>query len=286
MEKLIEFEQIRYEIMESMALITLNRPEKLNAWTVTMKDELIKAIQIADRSDEVRTIVMTGAGKAYCAGADLDPVEMERIRENPESSEKKRDTAGELTLAMFENKKPIIAAINGHAVGVGSTMTLAADIRILAENAKMGFIFNQRGMVPEGCSTWFLPRIVGMSKASEWMFSGRLIGSEEALKTGLVNRVVEPDKVVKTAMEIALDIAANTSAMSTAFTRAMLWQMMSSAHPMDAHRIESRCLNFMTKSADYREGIASFLEKRPADFTMTFEADKPSFYPWWTPPVF
>ncbi|MBU2645185.1 enoyl-CoA hydratase/isomerase family protein [bacterium] len=278
----MKYEQILYEIRDQIALITLNRPEKMNAWTFQMKDEMIAAFDSADKDDNVRVVVVTGSGKAFCAGADLDPSRFGDRQKSDGLTNPPRDSAGQLTTMLYNIKKPVIAAINGHAVGVGSTMTLAMDIRIIAENAKMGFVFNRRGLVPEGCSTWFLPRLVGIGKASEWMHSGRLILADEALTSGLVNRVVPVENLMDTAMEVANEIAANTSALSTAFTRQMLWQMLGADHPMEAHKIESKCLHFMFSTDDFQEGLSSFLEKREARFPLKPEKDLPPFYPWWT----
>ena len=275
------YETILFEVKDQIALITLNRPEKMNAWTSDMMTELIAAFDAVDLDDNIRVAIVTGAGKAFCAGADLDPSRFGAKQKSDGLTNPPRDTAGRLTTKLYDIKKPVIAAINGHAVGVGSSMTLAMDIRILAENAKMGFVFNRRGLVPEGCSTWFLPRIVGIGKAAEWMYTGRLIKSEEALSSGLVSQVTSPENLLEAAFEIAGDIAANTSALSTAFTRQMLWQMLGADHPMEAHKIESRCLHYMFSSDDFSEGLNSFLEKRPAEFPLQPQKDLPPFYPWW-----
>ncbi len=275
----MKYEQILYEIKDQVALITLNRPEKMNAWTYQMKEELIDAFGSADKDDNVRVIIVTGAGKAFCAGADLDPnkfgIKRDRLSDAP------RDSAGQLTTKIFDTKKPVIAAINGHAVGVGSTMTLAMDICLIAENAKMGFVFNRRGLVPEGCSTWFLPRLVGIRKAAEWMFSGRLIPADEALACGLVSYVVPAEALLDEAFKLAAEITSNTSALSTALTRQLLWKMLGADHPMEAHKIESKCLHYMFSTDDFIEGLNSFLEKREACFPLKPEKDLPPFFPWW-----
>ncbi len=282
------FEQILYQVDDPIATITLNRPERLNAWTETMCEELIQAFDMADKDDQVRAIIVTGEGKAFCAGADLDPDGFAKKMEKAagESDEVIRDTAGRVTLRIFEMKKPVIAAINGPAVGVGATLTLAMDIRFASEKAKIGFVFNRRGLVPEGCSTWFLSRIMGFSQAAEWIYTGRVLTPQEALDGKLVSRVLPPDELLPAAKALAMEIAENTSAISTALSRSMLWQMMCARHPMEAHRIESRALGHMFASEDLMEGINSFLEKRPAEFKMKPGTDMPDFYPWWTPPPF
>jgi enoyl-CoA hydratase/carnithine racemase len=277
----MEFEQILYEVDDRIATITLNRPERLNAWTIVMMDELIKAFDMSDTDDKVRAIIVTGAGRAFCAGADLDPSNLARGRQDLPPDEVPRDTAGQFTLKVYDIKKPVIAAINGPAVGVGTTMTLPMDIRIASETAKMGFVFNRRGMVPEGCSTWFLPRILGMSRASEWILTGRVFSPQEALQGGLVSQVLPPERLLPTARELALEIVDNTSAISVALSRQMLWRMLGADHPMEAHKIESKCLHYMFQSPDIQEGVDSFLQKRPPRFEMKPSKDMPDFYPWW-----
>ncbi len=277
----MEFEQILYEVDDRIATVTLNRPERLNAWTMIMMDELINAFDMLDMDDEVRAIIVTGAGRAFCAGADLDPDNFARRRQNIRSDEVPRDTAGRFTLKIYEVKKPVIAAINGPAVGVGTTMTLPMDIRIASETAKMGFVFNRRGMVPEGCSTWFLPRILGISRAAEWILTGRVFSPQEALQGGLVSQVLPPEKLLPTARELALEIVDNTSAISVALSRQMLWRMLGADHPMEAHKLESKCLHYMFQSPDIQEGVESFLQKRPPRFEMKPSKDMPDFYPWW-----
>lgn len=278
----MEFEQILYEVDDRIATVILNRPERLNAWTMVMMDELIKAFDMLDMDDEVRAIIVTGAGRAFCAGADLDPSDFARRRQNIHPDEVPRDTAGQFTLKVYEVKKPVIAAINGPAVGVGITMTLPMDIRIASETAKMGFVFNRRGMVPEGCSTWFLTRILGVSRAAEWILSGRVFPAQEALRGGLVSQVLPPEKLLPTARELALEIADNNSAISVALSRQMLWRMLGADHPMEAHKIESKCLHYMFQSPDIQEGVDSFLQKRPPRFEMKPSKEMPDFYPWWT----
>lgn len=278
----MEFEQILCEVDDRVATVTLNRPDKLNAWTVTMMEELIKAFDMLDKDDEVRAIIVTGAGRAFCAGSDLDPGGFAERQKELRSEKPPRDTAGQFTLKVYETKKAVIAAINGPAVGVGTTMTLPMDIRIASEAARMGLVFNRRGMVPEGCSTWFLSRILGLSQAAEWLLTGRVFSAQEALQGGLVSRVVPEEKLLPTALELAHEIADNTSAVSAALSRQMLWRMLGADHPMEAHKLESKCLHYMFQSPDLIEGVMSFLEKRPPKFGMKPSIDMPDFFPWWT----
>jgi enoyl-CoA hydratase/carnithine racemase len=283
----MDFTQIIYEVKNAIAWVTLNRPDRLNAWTKTMMEELITAAEMADTDDAVRVVIVTGAGRAFCAGADLDPDTFAERREAAEAAEGvPRDTAGQLTLKLYEIKKPIIAAINGPAVGVGITMTLAMDIRLASEKARIGFAFNRRGMVPEGCSTWLLTRLVGFSQAAEWIYTGRIFSAQEALAGRLVGRVLPEGELLPAAARLAGEIAENTSAVSTALSRNMLWDMMGATHPMEAHRIESKCLHYLFRSADLTEGISAFLEKRPPRFTMRSTADMPAFFPWRTQPPY
>ena len=278
----MNFEQITYEVQNRIAHITLTRPAQLTAWTVTMMTELIKALGLADGDDNVRVVVVTGAGRAFCAGADLSSGGFNVNSDDNGASQVRRDTAGRATLTMYDMKKPIIAAINGPAVGVGITMTLAMDIRIAADHvSKMGFVFNRRGIVPEGCSTYFLPRIVGISLASELILTGRIFSSREALEMGLVSRIVPPENLMETVMALARDIAEKTSAISAALARQMLWKGLGDDHPMAAHIRESRGLDYMMTGIDCLEGVTSFLEKRPARFSMKPSTDMPDFYPWW-----
>ena len=281
----MEYTQIMYEISDRILTITLNRPERLNAYTLTMCNELIDAFGRADADDDVRVVIVTGAGRAFCAGADLSPDGVTSERRPGEASddvEEHRELAGRLTLPIYDLKKPVIAAINGPAAGVGITMTLAMDIRLASENARMGFVFTRRGIVAEGASHWFLPRIVGMGKAAEWILTGRVFGAQEALAHGLVTEVLPPDALIPRAREIAMEIAQNTSAIAVALCRQLLWKMLGADHPMEAHKIESKGVEWSFQQADAREGITSFLEKRPPNFTMKPSTDMPEFYPWWT----
>ncbi len=278
------FTQIRYDVTDGVCTLTLNRPEKLNAITGTMLDELVAAFDAADADDAVRAVVVTGAGRAFCAGADLSAGSKtfdRAARGRDEMPGEHRDGGGLVTLRIYDLKKPVIAAINGPAVGFGITMTLPMDVRIASTAARIGFVFARRGVVPEACSTWFLPRLVGMSRAAEWVYTGRVFPAEEAKDGGLVTRVVEPDRLLPAARELALEIARNTSAISVALARQLMWRMLGADHPMEAHRLDSRCMDWTGRSADAHEGVAAFLEKRPARFTLRPSADMPPFYPWW-----
>jgi len=281
----MEYSQILYEVSNRILTITLNRPERLNAFTPVMCQELVDAFGRADADDDVRVVIVTGAGRAFCAGADLDPesgVLGRRLRASSNDVKTRGNLAGQVTLAIYGLKKPVIAAVNGPAVGVGITMTLAMDIRLAAENARIGFVFTRRGVVAEGASTWFLPRVVGMGKAAEWFLAGRVFGAQEALAHGLVTEVLPPDVLIPRAREIALEIVQNTSAVSVAICRQLLWKMAGADHPMEAHKIESKAFWWSLQQPDAREGIMSFLEKRPPNFTMKPSTDMPDFYPWWT----
>ena len=279
------FEQIRYDAADGVATITLNRPEKLNAVTSVLIREMIAAFDAADADDSVRAVIVTGAGRAFCAGADLSAGTQTfdgARRGRPEVNDEHRDGGGLVALRIYDLKKPVIAAINGPAVGFGVTMTLPMDIRIASSAARMGFVFARRGVVPEACSTWFLPRLVGMQRAAEWVYTGRVFGAEEALAGGLVSRVVEPEALLPTARALAREIADNTSAVSVALARQMMWKLLGTDHPMEGHRLDSRGMDWTGRSADAREGIASFLEKRPPRFPLTASRDMPPYYPWWT----
>src|SRR5580765_2656063 len=263
------YSQIGLDVSEGIATLTLSRPEKMNAFTRTMMDEIIDAIDRTDADDAVRAVIFTGAGtRAFCAGADLTPDDGRAVFASGDavtdlSDERVRDGGGRLTLRLYRSKKPLISACNGAAVGVGVTMQLPMDIRLASDNARFGFVFARRGIVPEACSSWFLPRIVGISKAAEWTYTGRVFGADEALAAGLVRSVHAPEELLSTAHEIAREIIDNTSAVSVALTRQMLWRMLGEPHPMSAHRVDSRAINYMGASVDSREGVLSFLEKRP-----------------------
>ncbi|TMQ15272.1 MAG: enoyl-CoA hydratase [Candidatus Rokuibacteriota bacterium] len=277
------FETVRYDVAEGVATLTLHRPDRLNAVNATMIRELVEAFDRADGDDGVRVVIVTGSGRAFCAGADLGaggrtfaggPGRSERPEDH-------RDGGGVVTLRIFDMTKPVIAAINGPAVGFGITLTLAMDVRLASTAAKIGFVFSRRGVVPEACSTWFLPRLVGIARAAEWTYSGRVFSAEEAQAGGLVSRVLAPEALLPAARELALDIARNTSAVSVALIRQMLWRMLGADHPREAHRIDSLGMWHTGRSADAHEGVTSFLEKRPPRFTGRPGKDMPPFYPWW-----
>jgi enoyl-CoA hydratase/carnithine racemase len=242
----------------------------------------LKVADVIDGDDGVRAVIFTGAGRGFCAGADLGGggASFDRGNDAPASSVP-RDGGGRVTLRFFDCRKPLIAAFNGAAVGVGATMTLPMDVRIASVNARFGFVFARRGIVPEACSSWFLPRVVGISRAMEWVATGRVFGPDEALAGGLVSRVVPAEALIPTAREIATEIAENTSAVSVALSRQMLWKMLGADHPMEAHKIDSRGIFAMGASPDGYEGVKSFLEKRPAKFPMKASSEMPEFYPWW-----
>jgi enoyl-CoA hydratase/carnithine racemase len=280
----VAFETILYDVAERVATITLNRPDRLNAVNTTVIRELVEAFDHADGDDGVRAVIVTGAGRAFCAGADLGsggktfaggPGRSERPEDH-------RDGGGLVTLRIFDMKKPVIAAINGPAVGFGVTLTLAMDIRLASSAAKLGFVFARRGVVPEACSTWFLPRLVGIAQAAEWAYSGRVFSAEEARTGGLVSRVVAPHALLPAARDLAREIADNTSAVSVALIRQMMWRMLGADHPREAHRLDSLGMWHTGRSADAQEGVTSFLEKRPPNFTGRPSKDMPPFYPWWS----
>jgi len=275
-------EELLYSVKQRVATVTLHRPDKLNAFTRRMRDDLIEALTRADEDDEVRVVIVTGAGRAFCAGADLSAgsATFDYARRGVEEEER-RDGGGRVSLRLYSMKKPVIAAVNGPAVGVGVTMTLPMDIRIASSAARFGFVFARRGIVPEACSSWFLPKVVGLSQAAEWLYTGRVFDAAEALAGGLVSRVVPPDELLPAANAIAREIADNTSGVAVALARQMLWRMAGADHPMEAHKVDSRGIAAMGASADVAEGIAAFKEKRAPRFTMKPSADMPDFYPWW-----
>ena len=259
-------------------VISLNRPEKLNAFTKTMQDELIKAFDYTDQTDGIKFVVITGEGRAYCAGADLvdGPNTFNYAEEgNRLSNDDHRDGGGLVALRIFRSKKPIIGAINGDAVGVGATMTLPMDIRIASKSARFGFVFSKRGAVPEACSSWFLPRIVGISKALDWCYTGKVFNSQEALQHGLVSEVISDDMLIDRALEIGASYSGKTSAISVSLARQMMWSMLAATHPEEAHILDSMAMEKMGKSPDIKEGIASFLEKRAPNFPMKVSKDLP-----------
>ena len=279
----MQYSTILYNITDNILTITLNRPEKLNAFNRNMMSEIIDALDQADDDDNIRAIIVTGAGRGFCAGADLskggDTFNAE-VREDRESG-LNRDGGGRLTLRIFECKKPIIAAINGPAVGIGATMLLPMDMRLCSSTAQIGFVFSRRGVVPEACSSYFLPRIVGISQALEWCYSGRVFPADEALAGKLVRSIHEPDDLLKAATAIAREIAESTSAISITLIRQMMWRMLGVDHPMEAHKVDSRGMYHTGKAADAKEGIESFLEKRSPNFRLKSSSDMPDFFPWW-----
>jgi len=290
----MSYETIKYEVADQILTITLNRPEKLNAFNATMQRELIEAFDKADADDSVSAIIVTGEGRAFCAGADLssgaDTFDRDArrgpVRRNADGSvdysdPQVRDGGGQVTLRIFKCLKPVIAAVNGPAVGIGVTMQLAMDIRIASEAARFGFVFSQRGIVPEAASSWFLPRIVGISQALEWCYTGRVFPAQEALDGKLVSRVVPADQLIETARTLAKEIAAKTAPVSVALIRQMMWRMMGADDPMEAHKIDSRGIYERGRSDDVKEGVSSFLEKRPAQFKNKVTADMPPYFPWW-----
>jgi enoyl-CoA hydratase/carnithine racemase len=284
----MSFSQIRYEVEDAVCTVTLNRPDRLNAVTSTMLGELREAWDRADADDAVRAVIVTGAGRAFCAGADLGAggATFAYSRGRATSAEDHRDGGGTVTLRIFDMKNPVIAAINGPAVGFGITLTLPMDVRVASTAARVGFVFARRGVVPEACSTWFLPRLVGISQAAEWVYTGRIFGADEALAGRLVSRVVAPEALLPTARQLALEIAQNTSAVSVTLARQMMWKLLGADHPAEAHRLDSLAMFWTGRSADAREGISAFLEKRPARFTLRPSANLPPFYPWWQPRPF
>ena len=306
----MDFKHIIYEVEDRVLTITLNRPEKMNAFTGRMAAELIEAFDMADRDDDVRAIIVTGAGdRAFCAGADLssgeDTFDYEKraakantsgepdLRRQDTSDLFKadgsvnwshsavRDGGGQVTLRMFECLKPIISACNGAAVGVGVTMQLAMDIRLASETARYGFVFSRRGIVPEACSSWFLPKVVGIQQALEWTYSGRVFDAEEALRGGLVRSIHKPDELMNAARELAREIADNTAPVSVALSRQMMWRGAGMDHPMEAHKVDSRGIFSRGRSDDVKEGVSSFLEKRKAEFPDKVSEDMPEYFPWW-----
>lgn len=290
----MSFTTLRYEVDDKVLTLTLNRPDQLNAFNLDMAAELVQAIRQADADEEVHAIVVTGAGKAFCAGMDLsregnvfglnenlkpDMNDMRERLDDPEIMDGVRDTGGQLTLAIFECRKPVIAAINGAAVGIGATMTCAMDIRLASDRARVGFVFNKIGITPEACSTWFLPRIVNMGTALEWLYTGDLIDSEELLNKGFVNRIVPAEELLGEARKLARRLAAN-SPVAMALTRQMLYRNAAQEHPLGAHQVDSLAI-FYTSQTSGKEGVQAFLEKRPPRFSDRLATDLPPFYPWW-----
>ena len=290
-----DYQEILYDVDGPVLTITLNRPDKLNAFTTKMLSELIDAFDRADADDGVKAIIITGAGRAFCAGADLSAggatfdraarPDRPQIPTGPDgepdlASDAARDGGGRVTLRIFSCLKPVIAAVNGAAVGVGATMLLPMDIRLASEDARFGFVFVRRGIVPEACSSWFLPRIVGISQALEWTYTGRVFPAHEAFAARLVSQVYAPEELLPAARALAREIADNAG-VSVALARHMLWRMLGADHPMEAHKVDSRAIYARGKSADVKEGVTSFLEKRKPRFTDRVSKDMPAFFPWW-----
>ena len=285
----MSYEEILYSVDGPVATITLHRPDKMNAFTNRMLKEIISAFDESDADDAVRAVIVTGSGKAFCAGADLSGGGETFAKGGSDVAAKSgvvRDGGGLVALRIFESKKPVIGAINGAAVGVGVTMTLPMDIRLASTAAKFGFVFAKRGIVPEAASSWFLPRIVGISQAAEWCYTGRIVSAEDAMAGRLVRSVHAPDDLLPAARAIAEEIAAGTAPVSVALTRQMLWRMLGADHPMEAHRVDSRAINSRGASADAREGVVSFLEKRPAAFPVRVSDGLPEVFPDWEDPKF
>jgi enoyl-CoA hydratase/carnithine racemase len=282
----MSFEEIRYEVDDHVLTITLDRPDRLNAFTPTMGRELMDAFDRADADDDVRVIIVTGEGRGFCAGADLGGGGSTfDWRDRQEKEEVPRDTGGQVTLRIFDSAKPVIAAINGPAVGVGITMTLPMDIRLVAEGAKIGFVFARRGIVPEACSSWFLPRVVGIGQAMEWVATGRVFTAEEALAGGLVRSVHAPIDLMGAARTLAMEIAASAP-VSVALARRLMWTTLGAEHPMEAHRADSRAMFARGQSDDAREGVTSFLEKREPVFTDKVSSGLPEVFPQRDEPAF
>ncbi len=283
----MNYEQILYDKNGPILTLTLNRPDKLNAYTQQMQTELIAALDAADADDDIRAIIVTGAGRGYCAGADLSAGGNTFNNDAPgREGGLRRDGGGILTLRLFECLKPIISACNGPAVGVGATMQCAMDVRLASEEARYGFVFSKRAVVPEACSSWFLPRIVGIQQALEWTFSGRVFNAEEAARGGLVRSIHKANDLMPAAIDLAHEFAESTSPVSVALIRQMMWKMLGADHPMEAHKIDSRGIYYRGKSADAIEGVESFLEKRAPNFPGKVSTDMPEYFPWWTPRAF
>jgi enoyl-CoA hydratase/carnithine racemase len=282
-----DYTQILYDVADGIATITLHRPEKMNAFTGTMMAEMIDAFDRIDADDDVLAVIVTGHGdRAFCAGADLTPegggqVFANRGEVESLSDERVRDGGGLLTLRIYECKKPVIAAVNGAAVGVGVTMQLPMDIRLASDTARFGFVFARRGIVPEAASSWFLPRLVGPQQALEWCYTGRVFDAQEALKGGLIRSVHPASELLNEARKLAREIADNTAPVSIALTRHMLWRNSAQPHPMAAHKVDSRAIYRRSRSGDAKEGIASFLEKRAPAYPDKVSTDMPDFFPWW-----
>ena len=282
----LSYETLRAGVEDGLLTLTLNRPDRLNAVNAAMIDEYVAALDAADRDDGVRAVIVTGAGRAFCAGADLSGGPGTFDRAPPEPGARHRDGGGLVALRLFDMKKPVIAAVNGPAVGFGATQILPMDIRLASTEARFGFVFSRRGVVMEAASSWFLPRLVGMQQAMEWVATGRVFSAEEAFEGGLVRSLHAPEELLPAARALGREIADSASPMSVALCRQMMWKMLGEDHPMAAHRIDSLGMAHTGASADAREGVASFLEKRPPAFGSTPGKAMPAFYPWWDEPRF
>jgi len=283
------YECLLYDVVDGVATITLNRPEQLNTVTERMREELVDAFDRVDTDPDVLAVVVTGSGKAFCAGADVSGGAKTFDAEErgwASQMDEFRDGGGQITLKIFACTKPVIAAVNGVAAGLGSTMLLPMDIRIAAEGARFGFVFSRRGIVPEACATWFLPKVVGINRALEWAFTGRVFPAAEALEAGLVCSIHPGEELLAVAHSIAHEIVDNAAPVAVGMIRQMMWRLVGSDHPMDAHRIDSRVNFWLGRSPDVAEGITAFLEKRPPRFGMRLPTDLPDFYPWWDEPEF
>ncbi len=282
------FETIQHDLEDNILTVTLNRPERLNAFNGQMQAEMIETFRGANTDDDVRAIIVTGQGRGFCAGADLGAgADTFNVSKRPGAGEKTwRDGGGLLTLAIYDCLKPVIAAVNGPAVGVGMTMQLPMDVRLASKNARFGFVFARRGLVMEACSSWFLPRLVGMQQAAQWAYSGRVFDAQEAFDGGLVSELLEPEELLPRAREIAKDMTESSSAVSVALMRQMMWRMLGADHPMEAHKVDTRGISTLGKMADAAEGVTSFLEKRPPEFELKVSEDLPDFFPWWDEPRF
>jgi enoyl-CoA hydratase/carnithine racemase len=288
------FETLRYEVADGIATLTLNRPEKLNAFTAQMRDDLVAAFDRSDADDAVRAVIVTGAGRAFCAGADLSSggktfdyaARGDAAREKYKVGEVYRDGGGVATLRIFRSLKPVIGAINGAAVGIGVTMQLPMDIRLASTEARFGFVFARRGITPEAASSWFLSRLVGMQTALEWCFTGRVFAAQEALERGFVRSLHAPHDLLPAARALARELADNTAPESAARTRQILWRMAGAEHPRGAHRLDSRSIQSRGQSADAREGVSAFLEKRQPSYPNRVSADMPDFFDWASEPRF
>ena len=281
----MEYKNILLEQQDNIAVLSLNRPNKLNAFTFSMMEEMIAVLDALDADDSVHALIITGKGRAFCAGADLSSGQ---DTFNPsfddfavQESDFRRDSGGILTLRMYKFLKPIVVACNGPAVGIGASMQLAADISLASGQARFGFVFNNRGIVPDACSSWFLPKIVGISRALELTYSGRIIDAQEALQLNLVSSIHDSENLLSNAVDITKKMVQNSAPVSISLTRQMLWRSLESSGPYDAHVIESKAIDSRGASEDAKEGVSSFLEKRPAEFKNKVSSDMPEFFPWW-----